>query len=89
MKTKKTISTIFGAILLTLFVSTSTVSAAEPEVKSRFYDFSEQLIDGQVLKPAVIYTSSREKVRFGRLLRLKRDFMGRNIQQTAREIVFK
>lgn len=89
MKTKKTISTIFGAILLTLFVYTSPATAAEPEVKSKFYDFSEQLIDGQVLKPQVIYTSAREKVRFGRLLRIKRDFMGRNIQQTTRERVFK
>ena len=89
MKTNKTISTIFGAILLALFVSTSTASAAEPEVKSKFYDFTEQLIDGHVLKPQVIHATARAKVRFGRLLRLKRDFMGRNIQQTAREIVFK
>ena len=47
------------------------VHGATPRAK--FYDFSEQLIDGEIRKPTALYTDSRQKVKFGRLLRLKRN----------------
>ena len=56
--------------------------------KSKFYDFSEQLIDGEIKKPTALYTSSRAKVKFERLLRLKRSFLP-DLMDTAREKVFK
>lgn len=56
--------------------------------KSKFYDFSEQLIDGEIKKPTALYTSSRAKVKFDRLLRLKRSFLP-DLMDTAREKVFK
>tara|TARA_Y100001951_G_C11099981_1_gene161476 strand:- start:12 stop:305 length:294 start_codon:yes stop_codon:yes gene_type:complete len=57
--------------------------------RTKFYDFSEQLIDGEIKKPTTLYTDSRQEVKFGRLLRLKRNFLGKTIRQTARERVFK
>ena len=51
---------------------------AKPPVKSKFYDFSEQLIDGEIKKPTALYTDSRRKVKFDRLLRLKKSFMPEN-----------
>ena len=42
--------------------------------KSKFYDFSDQLIDGQVKKPTALYTDARQRVRFERLLKLKKEF---------------
>ena len=58
--------------LLSLFVSTA---AADPSVKTKFYNFDDLLIDGKVRKPQVLWTSARQKVKFERLLKLKRDFL--------------
>ena len=43
--------------------------------KSKFYDFSEQLIDGQIKKPTALYTDARQKVKFEKLLKLKKSFL--------------
>jgi|TARA_R110001583_G_scaffold126344_1_gene277906 hypothetical protein len=56
--------------------------------KSKFYDFSDQLIDGQIQKPTTLYTDAREKVKFERLLKLKKSFLPR-LYDTAKEKVFK
>lgn len=64
------------------------VYAATPTVKAKFYDFSEQLIDGEVKRPTALYTDSRQEAKFKRLLRLKRSFM-RDMFDTARLPVFK
>jgi hypothetical protein len=58
------------------------------EVKSKFYDFSDQVIDGEIKKPTTLYTEARQKVKFERLLRLKKSFMD-DMMQTAKEPVFK
>ena len=52
---------------------TGAVLAKQP--KTKFYDFREQIIDGEIKKPAVIYSNAREKVKFERLLKLKKSFM--------------
>ena len=65
---------------------TSISNAASP--KSKFYDFSEQLIDGEIKKPTTLYTNSRKKVKFDRLLRLKKSFI-KKLLLTAKEKVFK
>ena len=62
--------------------------ADTPKLKSKFYDFSDQLIDGEVRKPTALYLDVRQKVKFQRLLRLKRDFK-RDLMKTTRERVFK
>mgnify|MGYP001173207185 CR=1 FL=1 len=42
--------------------------------KARFYDFSDQLINGEIKKPAAIYMESRARAKFKKLLRLKKSF---------------
>jgi hypothetical protein len=63
-------------------------TAAKKPLKSKFYDFNEQLIDGEVKKPTTLYTNARQKVKFDRLLRLKKSFLPR-LFRTAKERVFK
>jgi hypothetical protein len=65
---------------------TAPVFAKTP--KSKFYDFQEQLIDGQIKKPTALYTDARQKVKFERLLKLKKSFI-RSLLSTAKEKVFK
>jgi hypothetical protein len=57
-------------------------------VKSKFYDFSDQLIDGDIKKPTTLYTDARQRVKFDRLLRLKKSFL-QPMLQSAKEQVFK
>ena len=70
-----------------LLLATS-VAPAEPPARSKFYDFSEQLIDGEIKKPTSLYIDTRESVRFERLLRLKKSFLPK-LFSTAKERVFK
>lgn len=58
------------------------------ELRSKFYDFSDQLIDGEIKKPTALYTDARQKVRFDRLMRLKKSFIPA-MMQTSKERVFK
>ena len=79
------------AALLFLFllgVMSARCALAKPPVKAKFYDFSEQLIDGQVRKPQALYMDVRQAAKFKRLLRLKRSFM-KELFDTARLPVFK
>lgn len=48
---------------------------AQNKTKTKFYNFDDLLIDGKVRKPQVLYTDARQKVRFERLLKLKRNFL--------------
>jgi len=64
----------------------SQVMAKSP--KSKFYDFSDQLIDGTISKPTTLYTDARQKVKFDRLLKLKKSFI-KSLLNTAKEKVFK
>lgn len=78
---------ILGFLLTLLFVlETAMANAASP--KSKFYDFNEQLIDGQIKKPTTLYTDSREQVKFDRLLKMKKTFIP-DLLNTAKERVFK
>ena len=72
-----------------LFGYCSSADAKQPNVKAKFYDFSEQLIDGEVRRPQALYTDVRQKVQFKRLLRLKRSFLGERLRSTARLPIFK
>jgi len=63
-----------------------TIMGASP--KSKFYDFNDQLIDGQIKKPTTLYTDAREQVKFERLLKLKKSFLN-ELFDTAKERVFR
>ena len=69
-----------------VFLNATAVAAKQP--KSKFYDFSEQIIDGEIKKPTTLYIDHRTQVKFGRLLKLKKSFLPRMLR-TAKERVFK
>tara|TARA_Y100000310_G_C20236487_1_gene602635 strand:- start:223 stop:444 length:222 start_codon:yes stop_codon:yes gene_type:complete len=73
-------------VFLFIFLSTTSVAAEQP--RSKFYDFNEQLIDGEVKKPTTLYTDARQQVKFNRLLKLKKSFLPK-LFATAKERVFK
>ena len=81
-----------GAIILALGLPWIVPEAfsAPPKTKTRakFYDFSEQLIDGQIRRPTNLYLDARGKVKFERLLKLKRSFLP-ELFDTAKQKVFK
>ena len=54
------------------------------DVKTKFYNFDDLLIDGQYKKPQVLYTDARQKVKFERLLKLKKDFLPK-LRGTAKD----
>ncbi|MFT7621842.1 MAG: hypothetical protein ACI9WU_001007 [Myxococcota bacterium] len=62
--------------------------AAPPASKSKFYDFSDQLIDGEIRKPTALFTDARQKAKFDRLLSLKKSFLPAMFR-TSKEKVFK
>ena len=79
------VSAIVGLLLIAL--GTSSVLAKKPS-KSKFYDFSDTLIDGEIKKPTALYTDVRQQVKFERLLKIRKSFL-RNLFDTAKERVFK
>ena len=58
------------------------------DARTKFYNFDEMLIDGEIKKPTGLYTDVRERARFERLLKLKKSFL-RPLFDTALEKVFK
>ena len=75
-------------LVAVLFVLASTTVAIAKKPKSKFYDFSEQIIDGEIKKPTTLYTDSRKAVKFGRLLKLKKSFLPK-LFSSSKERVFK
>ena len=43
--------------------------------KTKFYDFDDLLINGEYKKPQIMYVDDQAKVKFERLLKLKKDFI--------------
>ena len=79
-------TTVRLLLALALLGLPATASAQEggDNVKTKFYNFDDLLIDGQYKKPQVLYTDARQKVRFERLLRLKKDFLPK-LKATAKD----
>ena len=74
-----------SALLCTLVLT--GVASAQPAPKNaqtKFYNFDDLLIDGQYKKPQVLYTDARQKVKFERLLKLKKDFLPK-LKETAKD----
>ena len=69
---------IFLVALTTLALMVPLMGYSAPPKKntrSKFYDFNEQIINGEIRKPTTIYTDARKRVRFSRLLKLKKSFL--------------
>ena len=76
------------SFLVFVFIILNMTAIVTAQTISKFYDFNEQLIDGEIKKPTTLYTDAREKVKFNRLLRLKKSFLP-DLFDTAKESVFK
>lgn len=63
-------------------------AGTKPPIKSKFYDFNEQLIDGEIRKPTALYMDATKRARFGRLLSLKKSFLPKMFL-SSKEKVFK
>lgn len=85
---KDILKSIALVIICFIIAALAGEALAKPPAKSKFYDFNEQLIDGEIKKPTALYTDSRQKVKFERLLRLKKSFLP-DLFKTSKEKVFK
>jgi len=63
-------------------------AVAQTKPKSKFYDFGAQIIDGEIKKPTALYTDSKKRVKFDRLLKLKKSFIP-DLMNTSKERTFK
>jgi len=79
---------LYVAIFIVLFVMLGNEALAQTKPKSKFYDFGEQVIDGEIKKPTALFTDSKKKVQFDRLLKLKKTFIP-DLMNTSKERVFK
>lgn len=52
--------------------------------KTKFYDFDDLLINGEYKKPQVLYIDNQTKVKFERLLKLKKNFI-QKLRDTKRD----
>ncbi len=59
--------------------------ALADEPKTKFYDFDDLLINGEFKKPQVMYIDDQAKVKFERLLKLKKDFI-QKLRDSKRDI---
>ncbi len=61
---------------------------AEGDVKTKFYDFDDMLIDGELKKPEGLVVRANDKAKFDRLLNLKKSFLPK-IEETAKDDALK
>jgi hypothetical protein len=59
-------------------------AGAEGNVRSKFYNFEDMLIDGEYKKPGALLTNARDQAKFERLFRLRKSFL-QTMLQTAKE----
>jgi hypothetical protein len=64
----------FITAFLIIILCITDIFAKKKNTKARFYDFSDQLIDGEIKKPATLWIDSRTRAKFGKLLILKKSF---------------
>ena len=75
----------FGFVaLISVFLMSVSVAAQDTGTKTKFYDFDDMLIDGELKTPDLLRTQAREKAKFKRLLDLKKSFLPK-IRETAKE----
>lgn len=75
------------AILIALsfmLISASAFAQDEGETRSKFYNFDDMLVDGELKTPDMIKSQARGKAQFERLLDLKKSFMPK-LEESASE----
>ena len=73
---------LLALCLVLMFVSTAFAQSGD--VKTKFYDFDDLLIDGEYKKPQIMYNDATTKVKFERLLKLKKEFLPK-LRATSRD----
>lgn len=61
--------------ILFILLSAFLIGAGPKPSKTKFYNFDDLLINGEYKRPQVLYTDARQKVKFEKLLKLKKDFL--------------
>ena len=83
MRGMRAIFVFFILFALFFLVTYGTVLAKEKS-KVKFYNFDDLLVDGKVSKPKILYVDSRQRIKFERLLKLKKDFIHK-LKETVRD----
>lgn len=76
------------AVALGLVLTSSAAFAQDDDVKTKFYDFDDMLIDGDIKKPEGMVYGVTERAKFERLLSLKKSFLPK-IEETAKDDALK
>lgn len=58
------------------------------EVKTKFYNFDDLLINGEFKKPQLLYIDTHQKIKFEKLLKLKKDFLPK-LKNTSKDPVLR
>ena len=74
MKSYPLLKKVFLAVACFIIIICGSFDVSGKNKKARFYDFSDQLINGEIKKPAAIYMESRARAKFAKLLKLKKSF---------------
>jgi hypothetical protein len=72
-------------VLIILLLGLTQVSFAQDDTKTKFYNFDNLLINGAYKKPAVLYTDRKKKLKFDKLLNLKKDFLSK-LENTSDDV---
>tara|TARA_R100001509_G_scaffold21813_1_gene11442 strand:+ start:3397 stop:3660 length:264 start_codon:yes stop_codon:yes gene_type:complete len=75
---------VFFVLFALFFLLTYGTVLAKEKTKVKFYNFDDLLVDGKVSKPKLLYIDSRQRVKFEKLLKLKKDFLPK-LKETERD----
>ena len=79
---------LVGSAVYLLFFAYPCHAGPKPSPKAKFYNFNEQIIDGEIRTPSFTYFDHRQRVKFERLLKLKKSFLPK-LFATSKEKIFK
>ena len=79
--------TLFALVLGAVMIGSPAAFAqdGEGDTRSKFYDFDDMLIDGQFKKPDIMKQKAREKAKFNRLSKLKKDFLPKVVETSEEQ----
>lgn len=72
---KFTLRLLIVAFVALCLLALTAFAQKKGGVKSKFYDFTDQVLDGYIKSPTALYTDARLKVKFARLLKLKKNML--------------
>lgn len=70
--------------IIAVLLLTTLAHAQNKDVKTKFYNFDDLLINGEYKKPQLLYIDTQQRVKFERLLKLKKDLLPR-LKETQRD----